>query len=119
MIFKDVQAMRVAKLKRFMARPHFEDEMELHRVDCTSSHGMLDNYVFLREKREEFAAEPLIPRPFVTGADLIALGCRPGPDFKTTLEAAQTRQLEGTLRSREEALEWLRAEFGSAGSKKG
>src|SRR5262249_12479768 len=35
MAFKDVQQMRVAKLKRFMARPTFADEMELHRVDCT------------------------------------------------------------------------------------
>ena len=47
MVFKDVPKMRVAKLKRFMARPTFEDELELHRVDCASSHGMLDNYEFL------------------------------------------------------------------------
>src|SRR5438477_721865 len=38
MVFKDVPRMRVAKLKRFMARPTFEDELELHRVDCASSH---------------------------------------------------------------------------------
>src|SRR6202043_2013095 len=36
MVFKDVPKMRVAKLKRFMARPTFEDELELHRVDCAS-----------------------------------------------------------------------------------
>ena len=74
MAFKDVPQMRVAKLKRFMARPGFEDEMELHRVDCTGSHGMLDNYEFLRAKQEEFAHEPLIPKPFVTGHDLIGWG---------------------------------------------
>ena len=61
MAFKDVPQMRVAKLKRFMARPGFEDEMELHRVDCSASHGFLDNYEFLRAKQEEFAHEPLIP----------------------------------------------------------
>ncbi|HXA09322.1 MAG TPA: CCA tRNA nucleotidyltransferase, partial [Chthoniobacterales bacterium] len=43
MVFKDVPNMRVAKLKRFMARPTFADELELHRVDCAGSHGMLDN----------------------------------------------------------------------------
>ena len=48
MVFKDVPNMRVAKLKRFMARPTFPDELELHRVDCASSHGMLDNYEFLK-----------------------------------------------------------------------
>ncbi len=67
MVFKDVPKMRVAKLKRFMARPTFVDELELHRVDCASSHGMLDNYEFLQHKKEEFANEPIIPPPLVTG----------------------------------------------------
>jgi poly(A) polymerase len=111
MVFKDVPNMRVAKLKRFMARPTFVDELELHRVDCESSHGMMDNYEFLRQKQEEFANEPIIPPPLVRGDDLIALGLKPGPQFGEILEAVETRQLEGMLTSREEALEWVRAEF--------
>lgn len=111
MVFKDVQQMRVAKLKRFLARPDIDDELELHRVDCTSSHGMLDNYDFLRARREEFASEPLIPEPLLTGRDLIDLGFKPGPQFKEILDAVQSRQLEGTLREREEALEFVRAEY--------
>jgi poly(A) polymerase len=111
MVFKDVPNMRVAKLKRFMARPTFEDELELHRVDCQSSHGMMDNYDFLRQKREEFANEPIIPPPLVRGDDLLALGLKPGPKFGEILEAVETRQLEGTLRNREDALEWIRKEF--------
>ncbi|MEX1044793.1 MAG: CCA tRNA nucleotidyltransferase, partial [Chthoniobacterales bacterium] len=74
MVFKDVQNMRTAKLKRFMAREGFEEELELHRVDCQSSHGALDNYDFLKTKAEEFANEPLIPPPLLTGRDLIDLG---------------------------------------------
>jgi poly(A) polymerase len=111
MVFKDVQRMRVAKLKRFMARPGFEEEMELHRVDCQSSHAMLDNYEFLHRKQEEFANEPLIPPPLVNGNDLIALGWKPGPKFKEVLDAVQTRQLEGTLTTHEEALAWIKSEF--------
>jgi poly(A) polymerase len=111
MVFKDVQQMRVAKLKRFMARPHFDEEMELHRVDCTSSHGMLDNYEFLKTKREEFASEPLIPPALITGRDLIALGLQPSPRFSEILEAVQSRQLEGTLTDHDSALDFVRAEF--------
>jgi poly(A) polymerase len=111
MVFKDVPKMRVAKLKRFMARPTFEDELELHRVDCASSHHMMDNYEFLLRKREEFANEPIIPPPLVRGGDLIAFGLEPGPKFGEILEAVETRQLEGTLRNREEALEWLKREY--------
>ncbi len=112
MVFKDVPNMRVARLKRFMARPHFADELELHRVDCLGSHGMLDNYEFLKRKSQEFANEPIIPPPLVRGDDLIALGMKPGPQFGQILEAIETRQLEGTLRDREEALAWLRKEWG-------
>jgi poly(A) polymerase len=108
MVFKDVPNMRIAKLKRFMARPTFADELELHRVDCASSHGMLDNYEFLQRKHEEFAHEPIIPPPLVRGDDLIALGMKPGPRFGEILEAVETRQLEGTLRDREEALAWVK-----------
>jgi poly(A) polymerase len=111
MVFKDVQQMRVAKLKRFLARPHLDEELELHRVDCTSSHGMLDNFDFLKAKREEFASEPLIPAPLVTGRDLIALGLPPGPRFTEILEAVQSRQLEKNLNTREDALAFIRAEF--------
>ena len=111
MVFKDAPNMRVAKLKRFMARPTFDEELELHRVDCESSHRMLDNYEFLQRKREEFANEPIIPPPLVRGDDLIALGLKPGPNFGKILEAVETRQLEGTLRTREEALEWVKREY--------
>ncbi|HEY2627318.1 MAG TPA: CCA tRNA nucleotidyltransferase [Candidatus Udaeobacter sp.] len=111
MVFKDVPKMRIAKLKRFMARPTFDDELELHRVDCQGSHRMLDNYEFLLRKREEFANEPIIPPPLVRGDDLIALGLKPSPKFGEILEAVETRQLEGTLRTREEALEWVKHEY--------
>ncbi|MDQ2825237.1 MAG: CCA tRNA nucleotidyltransferase [Verrucomicrobiota bacterium] len=111
MVFKDVPRMRIAKLKRFMARPTFEDELELHRVDCESSHRMMDNYQFLLGKREEFANEPIIPPPLVRGGDLMELGLEPGPKFGEILEAVETRQLEGTLKDREAALEWVKREF--------
>jgi poly(A) polymerase len=108
MVFKDVQNMRTAKLKRFMARAGFDEELELHRVDCQSSHGALDNYDFLKAKAGEFADEPLIPPPLVTGRDLLALGWTPGPHFGAVLDAVQTAQLEGTLTTTEEALTWIK-----------
>jgi tRNA nucleotidyltransferase/poly(A) polymerase len=111
MVFKDAPKMRIAKLKRFMARATFDEELELHRVDCESSHRMLDNYEFLMRKREEFANEPIIPPPLVRGDDLIAFGLKPGPKFGEILEAVETRQLEGKLRTRDEALNWVKAHY--------
>jgi hypothetical protein len=82
--------------------------MELHRVDCGSSNGFTDNYEFLNAKAIEFASEPLIPAPLVSGRDLIKLGLTPGPRFKEILEAIETEQLEGRISDREKALVFLR-----------
>ena len=109
MTFKDVQKMRQSKLKRFMSRSTFSDEKELHRVDCLGSWGGLDNYNFLNEKMIEFANEPIIPAPLLTGKDLIEFGWAPGPNLGETLNSVQDLQLEGTLNSKEEALEWVKA----------
>ena len=65
---------------------------------------------FLQQKKEEFANEPIIPPPLVRGDDLIALGLKPGPRFGEILEAVETRQLEGALTNREEALAWVKEE---------
>jgi len=107
MQFMAVQKMRTAKVKRFMAAPDFQLEMELHRVDCASSNGFTDNYDFLKAKAAEFSAEPLIPPPLVRGRDLIQRGLVPGPAFKDLLEAIQTEQLEGRLQDRDTALAYL------------
>jgi poly(A) polymerase len=112
MQFMNVQKMRMAKLKRFMATPTFEQEMELHRVDCGSSNGFTDNYEFLQAKEQEFASQPLIPPPLVSGRDLIGHGLTPGPRFKEILEAIETEQLEGRITDREAALEHLKGLIG-------
>ena len=112
MNFMNVQHMRTAKLKRFMARPTYEEELELHRVDCTSSHGMLDNIEFLQDKAQEFASEPLIPPALVSGHDLIALGLEPGPYFGEILDYLQTEQLEGRITDRDTALAIITKKFG-------
>ncbi len=107
MQFMNVQKMRVARLKRFMAEPTFDRELELHRVDCGSSNGLMDNHEFLLAKAAEFAAEPLIPPPLVGGRDLLKLGLHPGPRFKESLEAVQTEQLEGRILDRATALVYM------------
>lgn len=108
MKFADVQKMRSGKLKQFVSRPTFTDELEMHRIDCLSSHGMLDNFHFLKEKLKEFEKVDLRPKPFVNGHDLLALGMKPGPSIKKLLEELYEHQLEGGVQNREEALEFAK-----------
>ena len=113
MAFKDVQSMRVSKIKRFLARPTFEDEMELHRVDCMSSNGLTDNYEFLRAKQQEFASEPvpLIPKPLISGHDVMRLGVPAGKRVGELLTAVQNLQLEGVLQTSDDAIEWVKSQL--------
>lgn len=58
---------------------------------------------FCRE-RLAWPPEKLNPRPLVDGSDLIRHGLRPGPDFSALLEQIRDAQLNGEIRSRDEAL---------------
>ncbi len=51
------------------------------------------------------------PVPLVTGNDLIEQGYLPGPRFKQILSAVEDAQLEGSLSSRDAALDFIRREF--------
>ena len=111
MRFTDVERMKASTLKRFMRLPKFDEHMELHRIDCLSSHRDLSLYNFVREKVRTTPPEQIRPAALISGADLIALGYKPGPRFKDFLSAIEDAQLEGKLQNREEALELLRNEF--------
>lgn len=109
--FMDVQEMRESKLKRFMQSDTFPEELELHRVDCLASHGKLDNWEFCRRKLEEYSHEELRPKPLIDGDDLIALGHKPGPLFKEILTKVTDLQLENQLKTKEEALTWVKKNY--------
>jgi poly(A) polymerase len=110
MRFKDAPQMRESTLKRFLRLPHFDEHLELHRLDCLASHCRLDNYELVRGKREEFTAQ-LRPPPLLTGRDLIAEGYIPGPLFREILSVVEDTQLEGSIQTREQALELVRSRW--------
>ena len=112
--FKDVPQMKASTLKRFVRLPRFEEHLELHRLDCLSSHGMLDNYDFVLRFLKETPPEQVRPPRLITGEDLKQLGLMPGPQFRTLLQAVEDAQLEGRLSSREGALEFVRATVASS-----
>lgn len=113
--FMHVQEMRPSKLKRFLRSDRFEDHLELHRVDCLSSHGALDNYAFCKAALENLEPEQIRPVPLINGRDLIAMGHKPGPAFKEVLRAVEDAQLEGRVTRRNEALRLAAQVFESLG----
>jgi len=106
--FKDVPQMKRSTLKRFVRLDRFDEHMDLHRLDCSSSHRNLENYEFMRRFLAETPPEEVRPGRLLTGDDLIGLGFRPGPEFRQILDAAEDAQLEGSISSHEDALIWVR-----------
>jgi poly(A) polymerase len=119
MRFVKVDEMRRSTLRRLVGAPTFPLELELHRLDCQSSHGMLDNHEFLEEFRKKMAAEPVLPPPWITGHDIMALGIREGPEVGRWRRKAYDAQLEGLHPDRASLLEWLRKEIADSGSSEG
>ena len=111
MRFADVQRMKESTFKKFLRVPRFEEHMQLHRIDCLSSHGDLTSYNFTREKIANMPPESVRPAPLITGQDLIEAGYEPGPRFKEILSAVEDGQLEERLGSRDEAMEFVRRQF--------
>jgi poly(A) polymerase len=111
MRFGAVQRMKQSTLKKFLRLPAFEEHLELHRIDCLSSHGQLDAYEYAREQARSMPPEAIRPTPLITGRDLIDAGYNPGPRFKEILTVIEDAQLEGRLASREAAMEYVRREF--------
>jgi poly(A) polymerase len=113
MRFIDVQRMRASTLKRFIRLPHFDEHLTLHRLDCLSSHRRLDAYHFVRQTLEDTPADEIRPVRWLTGVDLQELGYPPGPIFSRILHSLEDAQLEGTLKSKEDAIAYVANHFGA------
>jgi poly(A) polymerase len=109
MVFMNVQKMRPGRLKRFLRMPDFNLHLELHRLDCLASHGMLDNYKFCRDQLQLLAEDDLHPPRLLTGDDLISLGFAKGKIIGEILRALEDEQLEGRIKTPEEAKVYVHA----------
>jgi poly(A) polymerase len=109
--FADVKNMKESTFKRFIRLPKFDEHLELHRMDCLSSHRILDLYYYTREKMAQLPPEQVRPRPLITGNDLLAAGYEQGPRFKEILSAVEDAQLEGRVTSRDQAMQLVAQHF--------
>ncbi len=114
LVFKDVPAMRPARLRRLMAEPHWAELLVLYKADCLACHGLLTALPAIRRMRRQLRAQALIPAPLLRGEDVLALGVPPGPRVGALLGLAADLQLEGGLPDRSAALAWLRERLAEA-----
>lgn len=109
--FKDLPQMRRSTQMRFLRMDGFDEHLELHRLDCLASHGNLANYELAQRLLSEIPGKEMKPEPLIRGGDLIAEGYVPGPRFKEILRAVEDAQLEGTIKTHQDALHLVREKF--------
>ncbi|VTT96827.1 phosphohydrolase : tRNA nucleotidyltransferase/poly(A) polymerase OS=Singulisphaera acidiphila (strain ATCC BAA-1392 / DSM 18658 / VKM B-2454 / MOB10) GN=Sinac_5938 PE=3 SV=1: PolyA_pol: PolyA_pol_RNAbd: HD [Gemmataceae bacterium] len=104
----DAPTMRASKLKPILVHPGIRELLELHRADALATGKGLDHVTFCERMLRDTPPEELNPAPAVTGDDLIAMGLKPGREFKRLLDAVREAQLEGQIRSKADGLQFVR-----------
>lgn len=106
--FSDSKTMSLSKLKKFVRQDDFDQLLELHRLDSNASSKDFTDYNFCLDYLSNVTEEELNPVKLLTGNDLVALGFKPGPAFKTVLSALECAQLDGTVTTRDAALAFVK-----------
>jgi poly(A) polymerase len=101
---RDASHLPAARFRRLMAEPWITDLIALRRVECLAEGGSLADVEYCENYLDKTPPEEIDPPPFVTGDDLLRLRLKPGPEFRRLLDRVRDAQLEGTIRTRDEAL---------------
>ncbi|HKI30327.1 MAG TPA: CCA tRNA nucleotidyltransferase [Gemmataceae bacterium] len=101
----DARQMRPAKLKPILIHPGIEELLRLHEADAQASGHDLDHVTYCRQLLAEWTPADLNPPPLLTGDDLKEVGVPQGPVYKRLLDAVREAQLDGTIRTKDEALD--------------
>jgi poly(A) polymerase len=101
----DAPHMRTSKLKMTLVHAGIRELLALHRADALASAKSTDHVDYCERLLAEWTEADLNPPPLITGHDLTRRGMKPGPQFKRLLDAVREAQLEGTLKTPQEALE--------------
>ena len=100
----DAPVMRLSKLKPILVHPGIGELLALHRAEARATGSSLEPIEFCERMLRDTPREELDPPPLLTGQDLIAMELKPGPEFKRLLDTVREAQLEGRVRTKEEAL---------------
>jgi poly(A) polymerase len=103
--------MRLSTLKKMLRQDGFDELLALARMDALASNKDLTYVEFCERRRAELAEEEIKPRRLLGGDDLLALGYAAGPRVGEILRALEEAQLDGQVRTREDAERFVAERF--------
>jgi poly(A) polymerase len=102
--WRQADSMSLADLKRLMACRHFGMLRRLWRLHEKMATGRAANSAKILRRVRQIPAKDVAPAPLVTGEDVMALGLSQGPRLGECLRAVYDAQLNGQIKTRQEAL---------------
>ncbi|MGE5192266.1 MAG: CCA tRNA nucleotidyltransferase, partial [Deltaproteobacteria bacterium] len=105
---QDAAAWPKCRLKRLLARPLVHELLALERAHAAAANASPADIEFCDTYLRTTPKEEIDPPPLITGDDLVRLGLHPGAQFKELLERVRDAQLNGEVKTREEALALVR-----------
>ncbi|HEY2253950.1 MAG TPA: CCA tRNA nucleotidyltransferase [Planctomycetaceae bacterium] len=103
---------RKSRLKRLLAEPLIGELILLARTYALATEASLADVEFCEQYLSETPLEDINPPPLITGDDLKHAGISPGPQFKQLLDQVRDAQLEGTIKTQDEAIALVRRILG-------
>ena len=94
------------KVKALLIHPGIGELLDLHRADARASGKDIEHVEYCEQLLRDWTIDDLNPDPLVTGHDLMReFGLAPGPIYKKLLDAVREAQLDGTIKTRKDAVE--------------
>ncbi len=102
-----LKELSLAELKLLASEPYFEDLFALQKAIQKASNQTVGPLTKLRKRIKQLKGVELRPKPLLNGHDLMALGVVPGPSLGQLAKEMYIAQLEGKLRSPDDAKQWV------------
>ncbi len=100
----NAEKMPLSRLKRLLVHDGIPELFALSRASALALEKPTQHVDYCQQLLETWSQEELNPAPLITGQDLIQKGLKPGPLFKELLDQVRDEQLEGKIKTPEEAL---------------
>ncbi|MCI0499054.1 MAG: CCA tRNA nucleotidyltransferase [Planctomycetales bacterium] len=98
--------MPVSRLKLLMHEPYFWDLIALEKAIAAAAGQTLRPLKTIRKRALDMDEKDIHPAPLLDGHELIALGAVPGPRVGQLAQEMYIAQLEGQIRTRQQARTW-------------
>lgn len=102
-------ALKVGRIDRLIRVAHADDEGR--PPECRGGTSVGEDLAWLEATTERLRIAAEAPKPILMGRDLIALGYKPSPQFKTWLDSCFEAQLDGVFSDHAGALDYFKSKF--------